>query len=208
MEVIELKYRAVIDYLDRRKPSRDICLSLGISDRTLRRWAKRYREEGYSGLIPRPKAPKQVHNKLPEEDEILVIDAKLRNPAAGARRLSYILLDETGKEFNYRTIHRVLDRNGLHIRIKPKKVSYRRFERRHPDSLWQMDIYEFRIRGVGKVRVFGIIDDHSRFVPALRIYKRKTAANAVDTLAHALATGRKPKALYEPPAFAQNFPNF
>ncbi|GBE17448.1 integrase core domain protein [archaeon BMS3Abin16] len=59
-----------------------------------------------------------------------------------------------------------------------------------------MDIYEFRIRGVGKVRVFGMIDDHSRFVPALRIYKRKTAANAIETLANALGTGRKPRAIY------------
>jgi len=86
MEVIELKYRAIIDYLDRRKSSRDILFFLGISDEILRRWAKRYLEEGYSCLIPRPKAPKYVHNKLPEEDEILIINAKLRNPAV-ARRL-------------------------------------------------------------------------------------------------------------------------
>jgi len=191
-----LKYRAVIDYLGRVKPTREICSSLGISDRTLRRWATRYRREGYGGLISKSKAPKRIHNKLPDKDEILIINAKLRNPAAGARRLSYVLLDETGRVFNYRTLHRVLQRNGLLIKIKPKKETYRRFERKHPDSLWQMDIYEFRIRGVGKVRVFGIIDDHSRFVPALRIYKRKTAANAIDTLAHALKTGRKPRAIY------------
>lgn len=196
MEVIELKYRAVINYIEKRKPTRDICSSLGVSERTLRRWARRYREEGYRGLIPGSKAPKRVHNRLPEEDEILVINAKLRNPAAGARRLSYILLDETGREFNYRTVHRVLRRNGLLTRIKPEKEPCRRFERKHPDSLWQMDIYEFRIRGVGKVRVFGVIDDHSRWVPALRIYKRKTAANAVDALSHALAIDRKPNALY------------
>jgi transposase InsO family protein len=196
MEVIELKYRAVIDYLNKRKPTRDICSSLGISERTLRRWAKRYRDGGYSGLIPRARAPKLVHNKLPEEDEILIIDAKLRNPAAGARRLSYALLDESEREFNYRTIHRVLKRNGLHTKIKPKVEPCKRFERKRPDSLWQMDIYEFRIRGIGKVRVFGIIDDHSRWVSVLRIYKRKTAANAIDSLSFALATGRKPKALY------------
>jgi len=197
MEVIELKYRAVLDYLTKRRPTSEICDSLGINSRTLRRWAKRYREEGYIGLLPRSRAPKRIHNKLPEEDELLIIDAKLRNPSAGARRLSYILFDETGREFNYRTVHRVLKRNGLSvIPLKRKKEPCKRFERRHPDSLWQMDIYEFRIRGTGKVRVFGIIDDHSRFVPALRIYKRKTAANAIDTLAHGLKTGRKPGALY------------
>jgi len=59
-----------------------------------------------------------------------------------------------------------------------------------------MDIYEFRIHGVGKVRVFGIINDHPRFVPALRICKRMTAANAIDALSFALSTGRKPEALY------------
>jgi len=58
-----------------------------------------------------------------------------------------------------------------------------------------MDIYEFRIRGMGKARVFGVIDDYSRWVPALRIYKRKTAANAIDALSFALSTGRSPEAL-------------
>jgi hypothetical protein len=93
----------------------------------------------------------------------LIIDAKLRNPAAGARRLFYILFDETGREeSNYRTVHRVLKGNGLLTRIKPRKKLCKRFERKHPDSFWQMDIYEFRIRGRSKVRVSGIIDDHSR----------------------------------------------
>ena len=110
-----MKYRAVHDYLTKHRPTSEICASLGISSRTLRRWAKRYRVEGYIGLLPRSRAPKRIHNKLPEEDELLIIDAKLRNPSAGARRLSYILFDETGREFNYRTVHRVLKRNGLSV---------------------------------------------------------------------------------------------
>ncbi|WP_457554579.1 hypothetical protein [Candidatus Pyrohabitans sp.] len=42
-----------------------------------------------------------------------------------ARRLFCVLFDETGREFNYLTVHRVLKRNG------------------HPDSLWQMFSEEF-----------------------------------------------------------------
>lgn len=80
MEVLELKYRAVLDYLDKRRQTKEICSSMGICERTLRRWVKRYRDEGYKGLLSSSKAPKRVHNKLIEEDEIAIIDAKLRNP--------------------------------------------------------------------------------------------------------------------------------
>ncbi len=40
MEVIELKYRAVHDYPAKRRSTSEICVSLGISSRTLRHWAK------------------------------------------------------------------------------------------------------------------------------------------------------------------------
>jgi len=72
----------------------------------------------------------------------------------------------------------------------------KRFERKHPDSLWQMDIYEFRIKGVGKVRIFNIEDDHSRYVCASKVFKRKTAQNAVKTLEAALSNDRKPREMY------------
>jgi len=72
MEVIELKYRAFHDYLAKRCPPLRSALC----------------EEGYIGLLPRSRAPKRIHKKLPEEDELLIIDAKLRDPSAGARRVS------------------------------------------------------------------------------------------------------------------------
>lgn len=61
-----------------------------------------------------------------------------------------------------RTVHRVLVRNGLMIRARKRPKPYRRFQRHRVDSLWQMDAYEFRIGGVGKIYVFTILDDRTQ----------------------------------------------
>jgi len=182
----DMRLEVVQRNLLNRVPVPQLSEEHGVSIRTIRHWIRRYRDEGAEGLRDRSRAP---HNprKLSKEDEDLILKAI---------RISYLLLDGCGKKLNYRTIHRVLKKHDLMVRVKPKKEPCKRFERKHPDSLWQMDIHEFRIRGVGRVKIFGIIDDHSRWVPAVRIYKRKTAANAVDTLKSALINGRKPEQLY------------
>ncbi|MDI6916780.1 MAG: DDE-type integrase/transposase/recombinase [Thermoplasmatales archaeon] len=95
------------------------------------------------------------------------------------------------------TINKILKQHNLLVKIKTTPKPCKRFERKHPDSLWQMDIYEFRIKDVGKVRIFNIEDDHSRYVCASKVFKRKTALNAVKTLETALSKyGRKPRDIY------------
>ncbi len=95
------------------------------------------------------------------------------------------------------TVHRVLKRHGFMVRPVKKPTPFKRFQRRHVDSLWQMDVYEFRITGVrGKVYVHTILDDRSRFLVMARAYRRERAQEATNNLWWALKSGRRPKALY------------
>ena len=66
----------------------------------------------------------------------------------------------------------------------------------HVDSLWQVDVYEFRIHGVGRVYVVTIEDDRSRYLVMAKAYVHKQAAEAVNALWWALRSGRRPRAVY------------
>jgi transposase InsO family protein len=82
------------------------------------------------------------------------------------------------------------------VRIARKPKPFKRFQRYHVDSLWQMDVYAFRISGVGKVYVITILDDRSRYLVMARAYSRQRAKEAVNCLWWAMKAGRKPKAIY------------
>ena len=94
------------------------------------------------------------------------------------------------------TVHRVIKRHGLLVRVRPKPQPSKRFQRYHVDSLWQGDIFEFRIAGVGKVYVTGFTDDRSRYRVRSRVYLHKNARESIDALRWALREGRAPREIY------------
>ena len=82
------------------------------------------------------------------------------------------------------------------VRIKPKPQPSKRFQRKHVDSMWQGDSFQFRISSVGKVYVTGFTDDRSRFRIASGVYLNKSAKEAVHALKLALAKKRIPREIY------------
>lgn len=168
---------------------------LGISERTVYRWKRGYLLYGPSSFVVKSRRPKNVSNKTSAVAEELIVKAKLENPSYGSRRLHWYLKDSHNIEISYRTIQRILKRRGIAIRIKPKNTHTKRFEGRHPNSLWQIDAFQFRIRGICKVYIFAIIDDHSRFCVACEIFTDKEAVNSLSTLAAAVGKYGKPKQL-------------
>jgi len=191
-DYVNKRLDAVLDYITKRKHVSVICSDYGISVRTLLRWVKHYREYGVTGLENKSRTPKRQPNKTPTHIEDLVVKTKLEKPYYGCRMIKHLL----EVPISHATVSKILKKHNLGVKIKPKPQECKRFERKHPDSLWQMDIYEFRIAQIGRVKVFNIEDDHSRYVCASNIFKRKTAANAARTLKIALSNGRIPGAIY------------
>ena len=169
----------------------EIADRLEVSDRTIRRWKAEFLKEGSESFMI-SKAPKRAPNKTSLAVEQLIVKSKLENPSYGSRRLKWYVLDSHGIRISHVTISRILKKRGIAIRIKPKNSHTRRFERKRPNSLWQMDVFYFRIRGVGKVYLFAIIDDHSRFCMACNLYRDKEAINSLVTLAKAIRKHGKP----------------
>ena len=144
------------DYMTR------LCEEYGISRPTGYLWLKRYGETGsVLGLLELSRRPYHIPRQtLPEiERRVLEIRAEY---GRGAKKIKK-RLDGEGVSLSVATINRIIKRHGL---IKPEdshKPALKRFERKAPNQLWQMDFKgEFKIRG-GYCYPLTLLDDHSRY---------------------------------------------
>lgn len=168
---MEIRTKAVVFYEEGLRSAREIGETYNISERTVRRWAKNHREDPENGLQPRKTGPKRSPHTIPASLEQRIIRLKEKYPAWGARRIKH----QFNLPCSWKTVHRILKKNGLLIRIKPKpQPPSKRFQRDHVDSMWQGDTFQFRIRWVGKVYVTGFTDDCSRYRVRSKVYCIKT----------------------------------
>jgi len=193
-ETLETRIRAVLLYTEGSKQAKEICIVYGISDRTLRRWVRAYKRGGIQGLVRKKPGPKHGsnNNSLSKKLQRRILELKQKHPSWGARRIKY----QYDLPCHWMSVHRVIRSNGMLVRIKPKPQPSRRFQRRHVDSLWQGDTFQFRISGVGKVYVTGFTDDRSRYRVVSRAYLHKGKEEAIDALHNALKKGRVPREIY------------
>lgn len=173
----------------------EICRTTGISRWTLQRWYMKYVRMGADGLLPASRRPRRSSRRTPAQLENRILRAKKRHPSWGAKRIQAVLV-KRGTAVHWITVHRILKRSGLVAHPARKHKTSNRFQRTCMDSLWQFDVYEFRAQGLGRVCVFDILDDRSRYLVASRAYKKMGAQEATDCLHWALAGGRHPDEIY------------
>lgn len=189
---MEIRIKSVILYKEGIYTSRAIGRMYGISERTIRRWTTEYDNGGYESLKPKKTGPKKPKHSINKSVERRIIRLKEQYPSWGAKRIKY----QFDLPVSWRTVHRVFKKRGLLIRIKAKPQPCKRFQRKHVDSMWQGDTFQFRIRNVGKIYVTGFTDDCSRYRISSKVYLRKGKEEAVNTLQWALRKGRIPREIY------------
>lgn len=143
-----------------------LCLDFGISRPTGYLWLNRYRESGsLSSVCELSRRPRHIASRTSPEREQAVIN--LRNRYGwGAKKLRVLLL-RRDLDMKVATINRILKRNGL---IDPKdshRPAVKRFERDHPNELWQMDFKGDYPSDKGRCYPLSILDDHSRYMVGL-----------------------------------------
>ena len=158
---MEIRTKSVVFYEEGIRSAREIGETYNISERTVRRWAKSHRQDQENGLQPKKTGPKRSPWAIsPSLERRIIRSLKEKYPAWGARRITH----QFNLPCSWRTVHRILKKHGLLIRVKAKpQPNGKRFQRYHVDSMWQGDTFQFRIRGVGKVYVTGFTDDCSRY---------------------------------------------
>ena len=189
---MDIRTKAVLLSLENIKSDKEISSIYGISARTLRRWKTAYQRNGIEGLKPKSNAPHKQQKTIEPELEQKILKLKQKHPSWGARRIKF----QYDLPCHWKTVHNVIKKHGLLIRIKPKPQPCRRFQRKHVDSMWQGDTFQFRIHDVGKVYVTGFIDDCSRYRVNSGAYLDKDAQASIHCLKGALKKGRIPREIY------------
>lgn len=161
-----------------------LCNRFGITRSTGYKWLKRYNELGSEGLGERPRKPLTSPNQTDCRTERIVIKTRGKHPSWGARKIKsylesqgYMGLPATS------TIHAILMRHDLIDPAEAKKhMPFVKFEHEAPNDLWQIDFKGHFEIDSGRCHPLTILDDHSRFSPAIYAYsneQEKTVRNGM-----------------------------
>ena len=166
----------------------EICAAAQIPRRTFYNWQHRYRQGGLERLInDKPKTADTIH-RTPEEVVAKVTHLRLETGWCPHKIAGY--LTNQNMQISHMTAYRIIRQAGLnHPLTKPRiKRTYKRWQRRHPNSLWQCDL-----KLVAPRWLIGILDDHSRFIPGSDLFDEGTAENVIWLFDRAVHEYGKPR---------------
>jgi transposase InsO family protein len=182
--------------IEEGQTAKSVATDLAVSERTVRGWAKRSKEEGPAGLQDRSSRPHRLYRPTPEP--VVQRIAELRRE----RMTGKAIAAEVG--VSPATVSRVLKRLGLNkLKMLEPAEPVRRYEREHPGELIHIDIKKLgkfnkighRItgrtgqstsRGVGWEFIHVCIDDASR-IAFSQVLKDEKKGSAVAFLKAAVA---------------------
>jgi len=136
-----------------------------ISKRTLMRWSKKLNETEWN-LKDKSTKPKNIHFKITPEIEKKVLDIRFKTGFGQEKIKNYV-------EISSWAVNKILNKHKLtnpNPRRK-KRIKYIRWQREHPNSLWQMDVSDQKIEDK---YCFAIIDDCSRYCVGIKDLNRVT----------------------------------
>lgn len=192
----------------------------GIPRTTIIEWVKRYEKDGEKGLLNHGHWAKTGLIKMPQAVIDKIIQLKVEHPEIGAEKISGYLArnslikicGETVRKivnkFSDDTVtnrtegfsetaiavvrnHKLKQRRKIKKINKPKQVRY--FERSSPNTLWQMDIMTFMLKGQYRIYLIGAIDDYSRYIVNHGLFRRQTEDNVIEVLRGAMEKSGSPK---------------
>jgi transposase InsO family protein len=178
----EFKLRCVKLRLEEGLPVSLLSKEVGASKDVIRRWARAYQERGEAGLR-NGVVPARGRRKLPRPVREKIVEIKKREPLFGVKRISHLLKRAFFLSASPETVRRTLWAESLIIPSKKRRrhniTRPRFFERSTPNQMWQSDIFTFRLGG-RYAYLIGFIDDYSRYVVGLELYRSQTADQVLE----------------------------
>ncbi len=179
---LEFKLRCVKLRLEEGIPVSLLSKEVGASKDTICHWVKAYRERGERGLR-NPAVPTGSGRKLPSPVRDKIVEIKKREPLFGVKRISHLLKRAFFLSASPETVRRTLRAESLIVPSRKKTqrniTRPRFFERSTPNQMWQSDIFTFRLGG-RYAYLIGFIDDYSRYVVGLALYRSQTAEQVLE----------------------------
>jgi len=139
--------------------------SYEVTARTLQRWSEKLNKTEWD-LRDNSRRPKTINKKRTPEIEKKIIDIKNKTGWGENKIEDFVDLGHT-------TINKILNKYNLCEKQKnrKKRLKYIRWQRKHPNSLWQMDVSDQKIKDK---YCFAVIDDCSRYCLGLFDLNRVT----------------------------------
>jgi transposase InsO family protein len=191
----EIKLRCVKLHLEEGLPISLLSREVGASTDGIRRWVKAYQERGEVGL---QNAVRSVgrRRRLPGPVRQKIVEIKKREPFFGVQRISHVLKRVFFLSASAETVRRTLQEESLIVPSQKKHPANitrpRFFERSTPNQMWQGDIFTFRLGGRYAYLV-GMIDDYSRYMVGLELYRSQTADQVIEVYRRAVGEYGVPK---------------
>lgn len=144
---------------------RQVCRDWGVSPKTAYKWLARYKSLGREALADRSRRPRHSPRQTEPQLEAAVLQIRAQQPAWGARKIATLLRTQGRRDVPApSTITRILERNALLRGAAPRPQAQGRFEREHPNELWQMDFKgHFALKNGTRCHPLLLLDDHSRY---------------------------------------------
>jgi transposase InsO family protein len=152
------------------------CRGQQISRQTFYKYRSRFRQDGLAGLEERSRRPKSCPGQTAAEVEEAVLRQRKQlieqGLDHGAQSIVWALenQDPRVRVPAVSTVWRILVRHGM-ITAQPQKrpkSATKRFCFTRPNECWQSDWTQWHLASGRAVAIAGTLDDHSRYVPALR----------------------------------------
>lgn len=109
---IKIRLR-ILEYLHQCQSVSETARRFGVSRQIIRKWEKRFEEQGIDGLKDRSKTPKKRRTVLTEEIKDLILKIKLEHQDYGPRRVKNILKELYQIDISEHPIYNLLKATGL-----------------------------------------------------------------------------------------------
>jgi putative transposase len=171
----------------------EIADDLGVAKSTVWYWWNRYLKEGRKALKgKKSRVPHTIYTTHPD-----VVDAVVKNRKEnqwGPHKIVADLKRCKGIVVSHSVVYRILAGRGLITPTKRRGVQrkYTRWQRKHPDSLWQIDLHDIKSGpDKGKVLITAL-DDCSRKIIVSHVQNGYSIAEFLKRMKE-IFTSRKPR---------------
>ena len=174
-----------------------------ISENTIYRWIRRWRESGgkIESLYPRGREDRGKSRKLDDEAVAAIIGARREDAGIPVPLLLTRLKRQNlvPRGTGLTTVYRLLHQYGLMDKA-PKPEDRRKFEAEHPNDIWQSDVMHgpkvLVDQKSRKTYLVAFLDDHSRLIPYAGFYLSENLDSFMDGFEKAIVKRGLPRKLY------------
>ena len=185
------KLKILSEYERIGAPITMFCKWYGMGVGTLQNWQERLKLYGEDGLED---SRGKTSEPVPEAVKAEIIKLKLEKPSIGVKKIRDFLLRNKFVKVGRDAVEKVIKDNPETANLMEKKRTIYgnsgkdpiSFERSKPGEMYQMDIMTFHLKGLYKTYVIACLDDYSRFVVSIGVFRNQTADRVLDVLKGAI----------------------